>query len=198
MNLTSKGVRLSENSEAPPASRLRKYSGGSPRAATRMAKWYAVRTRPRHEKRVRDHVESRNLECFLPLYEAVHHWKNGCKMKIELPLFPNYLFVEIDLTDRTRILEVPGVLSLVGAGPSLWPLPDGEVEALRAGLHLHSPEPHTRLVVGQKVRIKKGPLGGLIGVLLRQNDRLRVILSIEMLMQAVAVEVPEEDVEMLQ
>ena len=198
MNLSSKGISLTENSEALPGSMLTEY-GTCLRndADRRMAKWYAVRTTPRHEKRVRDHFSNRKLECFLPLYYSVHRWKNGCKMKVELPLFPSYLFVEIALCDRTRILEVPGVLSLVGAGPCLWPLPDGQVEALRAGLHLRNPEPYSHLVAGEKARIKTGPLAGLTGVLLRQNERLRVVLSVEMLMQAVAVEVPVEDVEML-
>jgi transcriptional antiterminator NusG len=160
-------------------------------------RWYAVRTFSNHEKRVREHLASRNLECFLPVYETVRHWKNGCNMRIELPLFPGYLFVNIDLVDRVRILEVPGVFCLVGAGPRLWPLPEGEIEALRAGLHLHRPQPHAWLTVGQKVRIKTGPLADLTGVLLRQKDGLRVVLSVEMLMQGVAVEVLVDDIELL-
>lgn len=161
------------------------------------SKWYAVRTVARHEKRVRDHFESRNLECFLPLYEAVHRWKNGCKARVELPLFPSYLFVEINLLDRVRILDVPGVLSLVGAGPYPRPLPEGEVEGLRAGLHLRNPQPHAYLTAGQKVRITSGPLATLTGVLLRQKDRLRVVLSVQTLMQGVSVEVAVDDIETL-
>lgn len=197
MNTTSEGVRLSEDSEALASStaiehclRLQPDTGRKPR-------WYAVRTAPRHEKRVRDHIDGRNIECFLPLYRAVHRWKNGCKTQLELPLFPNYLFVEIDLVDRVRVLEVPGVLSLVGTGPSFWPLPEGEIEALRAGLHLRNPEPHVYLTAGQKVRIKAGALAGLTGFVLRTNERLRVVLAVEMLMQGVAVEVGVDDIEVL-
>jgi transcription antitermination factor NusG len=168
---------------------------GMPQNFGRKPRWYAVRTAPRHEKRVRDHIDGRNIECFLPLYQTVHRWKNGCKTRLELPLFPNYLFVEIDLADRVRVLEIPGVLSLVGTGPSLWPLPEGEVEALRAGLHLRNPEPHAYLTAGQKVRIKVGALAGLTGFVLRTNDRLRVVLAVEMLMQGVAVEVHLDDIE---
>jgi transcription antitermination factor NusG len=118
-------------------------------------------------------------------------------MQVELPLFPSYLFVEINLVDRVQILKVPGVLCLVGTGPDLWPLPEGEIEALRAGLHLRNPQPHPCLTVGQRVRIKAGPLTGLTGILLRQKDGLRVVLSIEMLMQSVAVEVQIDDIEPL-
>jgi transcription antitermination factor NusG len=166
-------------------------------APSRRPRWYAARTSPNHEKRVREHLVSRNLECFLPVYETVRRWKNGCNMRIEMPLFPGYLFVEIDLVNRIRVLEVPGVLCLVGTGPFPWPLPEGEIEALRAGLHLYRPQPHARLTVGQRVRIKTGPLADLTGILLRQKDGLRVVLSIDMLMQGAAVEVQIDDIELL-
>jgi transcription antitermination factor NusG len=92
---------------------------------------------------------------------------------------------------------VPGVLCMVGPGPHFWPLPDGEIETLRSGLHLRNPQPHSYLTIGQRVKIKAGPLAALTGVLLRQNDRLRVVLSVEMLMQGVSVEVPIHDIEVL-
>jgi transcription antitermination factor NusG len=159
------------------------------------ARWYAVRTSPRHEKRVRDHLNLRDLVCFLPLHQAVHRWKNGCKMQLDLPLFPSYLFVEIELSDRVRILEIPGVVSLLGTGPNYWPLPEGEVEALRDGLHLRKPEPHAYLTTGKRVRIKAGPLSGLTGIFLRRREEIRVVLSVEMLMQVVAVEVSIGEIE---
>lgn len=144
MNLTSKGVCLSENSEALPASGVPEHEGTLRRKpAGKSTNWYAVRTSAWHEKSVRDHIQSRDLECFLPLYHTDRRSKNGCKKRIELPLFPGYLFVAFDPAYRTRILEVPGVLSLVGVGPCLWPPPEVEIEALRAGLHLRNPEPHT-------------------------------------------------------
>src|SRR5262249_44927169 len=115
-------------------------------------------------------------------------WKNGCNARVELPLFPNYLFVQIKLNDRVRILEIPGVHSMVGTGRCLWPLPEDEIATLRAGLHLCKPEPYAWLTTGQKVRIKAGPLAGLGGILLRRRNEIRVVLSVEMLMQAVAVE----------
>jgi transcription antitermination factor NusG len=198
MNTTSKGNCLSEGSEAlPPSIATGKHNTLHMETNTQTSQWYAVHTVARHEKRVRDHIKSRNIECFLPLYEVIHRWKNGCRAKVELPLFPSYLFVEIDLLDRVRILDVPGVLSLVGAGPYPQPLPEGEVEALRAGLHLRNPEPHPYLTAGQKVRITSGPLATLTGVLLRHKDRLRVVLSVETLMRGVAVEVPIDDIETL-
>jgi transcription antitermination factor NusG len=196
MNMTSTGFGLREDSEALPSCLLVDSHGALQRNIGQ-PKWYAARTLPRHEKRVLGHLNSRSLECFLPLYQAVHRWKNGCKMRVELPLFPGYLFVRTDLLDRAQILSVPGILSLVGGRRCLWPLPEGEVEALRAGLHLRNPQPHPYLAIGQKVRIKTGPLAGLSGVLLRQKDGLRVVLSIEALMRGVVVDVDVDDIEAL-
>lgn len=84
-----------------------------------LANWFAAYTNSHHEKRVASHFHERQIESFLPLYSTRHRWKNGCDMNLELPLFPNYVFVHIDPRERVRILEVPGVLSLVGFGEIL-------------------------------------------------------------------------------
>ena len=76
-----------------------------------LANWFAAHTNSHHEKRVASHLAERQIESFLPLYATRHRWKNRCKMNIELPLFPNYVFVHIDPRERVRVLEVPGVLS---------------------------------------------------------------------------------------
>jgi transcription antitermination factor NusG len=125
----------------------------------------------------------------------VSRWKNGCKVQVEHALFPNYLFVEIEVRNRVQVLDVPGVISLVGVGFKPWPLPVGEVERLREGLHLRAAQPHPYLAVGQRVRIKLGPLAGVTGILLRRSGSLRVVLSVDILSQSVSVEVGAEDVE---
>lgn len=108
---------------------------------------FAVYTNSHHEKRVASHLAERQIESFLPLYATRHRWKNRCKMNLELPLFPNYVLVQIDPRERVRVLEVPGVLSLVGFGRTLAPLPDFEIEALRSGLGQRKIEPHPYLVI---------------------------------------------------
>src|ERR1700692_3046687 len=102
----------------------------------RPSHWYAVQTSPRHEKRVREHLGRRGVGCFLPLFRSIHRWKNGCKVQVELPLFPGYLFVNIPRTERVRVLSVPGVLSFVGPKGEPARLSDFEIETLRSGLHL--------------------------------------------------------------
>jgi transcription antitermination factor NusG len=157
--------------------------------------WYAVHTSPRHEKRVREHLSIRRVDCFLPLFRSIHRWKNGCKVQVELPLFPGYLFVNIPRSERGRVLDAPGVLSFVGPRGEPAQLPDAEIETLRSGLHLQKFEPYNQLIVGQKVRIRAGSLTGLEGVLVRSTNGFRVVLSVELIQQSVAVELDAADVE---
>ena len=157
--------------------------------------WFAVFTGTRHEKSVAQHFLERGIENFLPLYSEVHHWTNRRKVAVQLPLFPNYVFVRIDRRERGRVLQVPGVLSLVGCGYDPTPLPDAEIEWLRSGLHLRHFEPHPYLVVGERVRIKAGPLEGMEGILLRKKNNLRVVLTVALIKQSVAVEVDARDIE---
>lgn len=166
-------------------------------AATRESSlcWVAAYTSSHHEKRVASHLSERQIESFLPLYSTTHHWKNRCAMKLELPLFPNYVFVRMAHRDRARVLEVPGVWSLVSFGRSLASLPDFEIAALRSGVGQRKIEPHPYLVVGERVRIKAGAMLGMEGALVREKNRSRVVIAIEAIRQSVAVEVDAVDLE---
>jgi transcription antitermination factor NusG len=159
------------------------------------ANWYAVYTCARHEKRVRAQMDLRRLQAFLPLYRAVHGWKDRRK-EVELPLFPSYVFVHLALKDRLRVLEIPGVVSFVTSQGRPAPLPQHEIEPFLGGLNGQMRiEPHPYLQVGRHVRLRCGPMAGLEGTLLRKKEGLRLVVSIEMLMRSVAVEVDAADVE---
>ena len=158
--------------------------------------WFAVYTTCRHEKRVARNMEQRQIEHFLPTYRTQHTWKDGTKAMLDLPLFPGYVFVHIDLHDRIGVLEVPGVVSLIGTTRQPAPLPDLEVEALRAGLDPTKAEPHPLLTVGQRVRITRGPLSGVEGIVVRKKTGLQVVLTLSLLMQSIAIEVSGDDVEL--
>ncbi|MFB3917507.1 MAG: UpxY family transcription antiterminator [Terriglobales bacterium] len=159
--------------------------------------WLAVFITSRHEKRVAEHLQFQEIETFLPLYRTVHRWSNRCKAELQLPLFPNYVFVRISQLERGKVLRTPGVVSFVTCGHEPATLPKDEIDALRAGLHLRMVEPHPYLVVGHRVRIKMGPLAGLEGVLVRKKSAFRVVLTLDCLMRSVAVEVDVAEVEPL-
>jgi transcription antitermination factor NusG len=158
--------------------------------------WFAVFTSPRHEKRVQQHFSQRDVENYLPIYRSPRKWRNGLKVVLDLPIFPGYIFVHIKRTERVRVLEVPGVLAIVGGTANrMTPLPETEVEALRSGLHLRQAEPHPFLTVGERVRIRSGALAGLEGIVVLKKNRLRVVLTMDLIMQSIAVEVDGEDLE---
>lgn len=158
-------------------------------------RWYAVFTLPRNEKSAMKHLELRDIESFLPTYDAIRVWKNRQCVKAILPLFPTYLFVRINRWERVKVLQSPGVLHIVGNGRESVPLRDAEVEFLKAGFCGRKPEPYKRLVFGEKVRIKSGVMQGIEGVLVRKNRNLRFVLTLNLINQHAAVEVDGDSLE---
>jgi transcriptional antiterminator NusG len=157
--------------------------------------WYAAYTCSRHEKHVSWQLEQRHIECFLPLYRSTRQWKDRRK-QIELALFPGYVFVRIPLQERLRVLEVQGVVRFVSFNGQPAMLPEQEIEALRDGLEQRVyAEPHPFLTVGRRVRVVRGPVAGMQGVLIRRKDKVRVVISLDAIMQSVALEVDAADVE---
>lgn len=143
------------------------------------------------------HLCIRELEYFLPLSRSTKKWRNGCTILSERPLFPGYLFVKIDRTDRVRVLELPGVHSIVGNGRDPIALPSGEIDSLRQGVDLLHMEACPFLKVGERARIVRGPLEGLTGIVSRKKGGLRLILSLDLIMKSVSVEVDAADLESL-
>ena len=159
------------------------------------ANWFAVFTFSRHEKQVQAQCAQKQIECFLPTYFTRHRWKNRCFVNLELPLFPNYLFVRIDPRERVHVLKNPGVISIVSSGRDLLPISDSEISALRAGLLAHRMSPHPGAEIGERVRITTGPMCGAEGILERHKNELRVILRLDMLARSVCVEVGSCEIE---
>lgn len=185
---------LIDGSEALPRVRDVAAAPGAADASGSL-RWFAAYTSPRHEKRVSQHMDLRQIQHFLPVYRTLRRWNNGCKVTIELPLFPNYIFVRIPERQRVSVLEVPGVVSMVGSGRELLPLPDFEIAALRSGLEQRKVEPHPYLITGERARIKSGPFAGMEGVLVRKKNDLRVVLTLEQIMRSVVVEIDGDEVE---
>ena len=159
--------------------------------------WYAAYTSANHEKRVAELLKAWEVEYFLPVYASVRKWKDR-RVQLELPLFPGYLFVHMALRDRLKVLQVPGVAHLVGFGGTPTPLPNEEIDTLRAGQASGvRAEPHPFLTVGRRVRIKTGPLAGMQGILVQRKGKCRVVISIELIQRSVAVDADAADVEAL-
>ena len=157
--------------------------------------WYAAYTSANHEKRVAAQLGVRAVEHFLPLYESVRRWKDR-RIKLQLPLFPGYVFVRLALRDRLQVLQVPGVAKLVGFNGTPAALPQGEIETLRTSLADEvRAQPHPYLTIGRRVRVRAGSLAGLEGILVQKKKRARFVISLDLIQRSVAVEVDASEVE---
>jgi transcription antitermination factor NusG len=157
--------------------------------------WYAVCTRYQHEKNAARILEYKEFEVFLPLYKARHRWKDRIK-EVSVPLFPGYLFVREEFKRWLAILTTPGVSSIVSCGDQPVAIPFSEIEGVRRIVESTlRVEPHPFLKSGDWVRVKYGPIAGVEGILLRQKNVTRLVLSVEMLGKSAAVEVDATDVE---
>jgi transcription antitermination factor NusG len=155
--------------------------------------WYAAYTCANHEKGVAQQLERRSVQCLLPLYESVRRWKDR-RVRLRLPLFPGYVFVRLALRDRLRALQIPGVAKLVGFDGHPAPVPNEDIEAIRACLAgRHPVQPHRYLQRGQRVRVLSGPLAGLAGIVVREKNTTRLVVSLDLLMRSVSVEFDTAD-----
>jgi transcription antitermination factor NusG len=163
--------------------------------ADSLLRWYALHVSSRHERRLAGYLQSHAVEFFLPTYKTVHHWKNGCRMDLELPLFPGYLFVRIALKNRLRVQQHSSVISIVGFSDQPYALEDAEIEGLRSGLLRCPAEPYPFLAAGDQVRVRSGPFAGMVGLLLRKKKDFRVVLSVNVIAKSIVVELDLSNLE---
>jgi|SRR5580658_2064569 transcriptional antiterminator NusG len=151
--------------------------------------WFALRVRSNFERKTSLHLRSRGFQEFTPSYKSERTWSDR-KKEIEHILFPGYVFCRFNPNDRLPVLSVPGVVGLVGPGKVPAPIPDHEVESIRAMVQtgvLIKPWPF--LEVGQTVLIERGPLAGIEGILDEVKGQCRLIVSIHLLQRSVSAEV---------
>jgi transcription antitermination factor NusG len=157
--------------------------------------WYAIWTRSRHEQVVREQLEQRQIEAFLPTITKWSRWKDR-KKKIGWPLFPGYCFARYEAQNRLPILKCSGVVSIVafdGGEPA--PIPEREIESVRLLLRSSLAfDPCPLIKEGSVVEVAHGPLKGVWGRLVRKNEKARLVLSVDLIGQAVSVEVDAADV----
>ena len=157
--------------------------------------WWALYTRHQHEKVVAEMLSAKGFEVFLPLYESVRHWKDRSK-KLSLPLFPCYVFLRGGIDRRLQAVTTPGVHMALSNGEGVALIPDEEIQAIRKAVgEPGRVEPYPFLKCGERVRVIRGCLEGVEGVLIRKKNLYRLVLSLDMLAQSVAVEIDASDVQ---
>jgi transcription antitermination factor NusG len=157
--------------------------------------WYAAYTCPRHEKYVAQQLIRRQIGSFLPMYSSVRRWKDRRK-RIDLPLFPGYVFVQMNERNRLDILRLAGVVQLVCFQGKPAAIAPSEIEALRHGSSGSVViQPHPYLKEGRRVRIISGPMIGTEGIYVRRKQQTRLVISISLIQRSVAMEIGGAEVE---
>jgi transcription termination/antitermination protein NusG len=173
---------------------LRAFGGSDldPKPNVTAAPWFAIRVKPNHEKTVAATLKGKGFEEFLPLQRTRRQWSDRMKI-VDMPLFPGYLFCRLNLDDRMPLLTTPGFLYVVGVGRNPEPVDEAEILAIQSVLRSGLPvKPWPSLVVGERVRMRDGPLRGVEGVLSRIANQHRMYVSVTLLKRSVSVEVSPE------
>jgi transcription antitermination factor NusG len=156
--------------------------------------WYAIWTRSRHEKIVRDQLDKKHVHVFLPTIGKWSRWKDR-KKKIEWPLFPGYVFARFVPDERIGILKVDGVVQIISNNGMLSPIPDEEIDSIKTLVESElAYDPVPLVKEGDMVKVVHGPLKGVVGRLVRKGAHARLMLSVDLIGQAVSVEVDAADV----
>ncbi len=160
--------------------------------------WYAVYAQVRHESKVHSRLLAKSFECLLPQMERWSRRRDRRK-KIQVPIFPGYLFVRgvLDNYEQVKILQTPGVVRIVRNKEGPLPVPNSQMNSLITLLdNANVVTVHPYLQKGMRVRIVNGPLYGCEGMLVRKkHEKARLVVAIDIIQQAVSVELNEEDVE---
>jgi transcription antitermination factor NusG len=161
--------------------------------------WYAVRTRSNFEQQAVAEIADKGFEAYLPAFQQVHQWKDRKKI-VNHPLFPGYFFVRLVDSNERRlaVLKTAGVVQILGSGKTIEPVPEEQVESVRRMLSANvACFAHPFLREGSRVRIRRGALKDLEGLLVRFKNAYRLVLSVDLLCQSVATEVDIIDIEAL-
>ena len=159
--------------------------------------WFAIWTRSRHEQVVRGQLDEKQVPVFLPTIVRWSRWKDRRK-KIDVPLFPGYVFARFSPADRLNVLKCGGVVSVVSFNGEPAPIPDEEIESIRTLVESTLPyDPCPTIKTGARVEVVHGPLKGVVGCLARKGSQSRLVLSVDLIGQAVSVQVDAADVRAL-
>ena len=165
---------------------------------TSNANWYAIYVKSRHEFHVFERLSRSNIDAFLPTVEKLNRWKDRKKM-VSFPLFPSYLFVHINKSYNNilTVLKTNGVVRFLGISPrEPEPIPDEQIISLKRiveSKELIAPYPF--LKEGQRIRIKRGALAGVEGLLVEKTGQHSLVISVDILQRGVSLKIDAAEVE---
>ena len=189
---TSLGSQIWESKGGSVSTELNRALGNEERNEVSLDShlpWFAVRVKSNYEKPVSAILRGKGIEEFVPTYPSKRYWSDRIKM-VDAPLFPGYLFCRLDLNRRLPLLTTPGFLYLVGKGKTPEAIDEGEILAIQSIMRSGLPAlPWPSIAIGQKVRLERGPLRGLDGIVAKIADQHRIYVNVILLQRSVSVQI---------
>jgi len=159
--------------------------------------WYALHTRPKHERAAVQRLAERGVETFLPMITEERRWSDR-KKRLQVPIFSCYVFAKFvpNKEERLHVLRVAGVLSLVGSRGEGTPIPDEQIAAVRTVMDTDLAwTSYPFLKIGQRVRVRSGALEGMEGILVARNGGNTLVISVDAIQRSLAVRVEGYEIE---
>ena len=152
-------------------------------------RWYAIYTKSRFEKKINNSLERSGFKTFLPLVKEKRVWSDRLKT-IYTPLLRSYVFVKTSRDQIHNLYYFPGFVRFVSFEGKPCEIKEEEIALLeKIVVHGFQVETTEECVVGDDVRIVRGPLKGWTGRVLRKNGKSRIVFQFENLQQTICVEV---------
>jgi transcription antitermination factor NusG len=163
-----------------------------------MKEWIAIYTKPRHEKIVDSELKEKKIESYLPMISKKHRWSDRMKW-VDTPLFKSYIFARIDLKKYLEVLQTHGVHHIIKFQNKIAVIPDFQIENLKTMINGgFDPFPSDYFIVGDQVQVVGGPLKGISGVVSRSDSGDKLIIKIDAIQHAVAVQIERKYLKALQ
>jgi transcription antitermination factor NusG len=158
--------------------------------------WYIAYTLPRHEKAISLRLKAVGVACYVPLYLETRTW-SGRSVKLELPLFPCYVFARTVPQDRYRLLSTPGLIRLLAVNGSPVLFPDEEMDALQSALRSGKARPCSLQSSGNRIRLKSGPFAGLEGTIQRHNGKRKLLVTLDQISSSMLLDIDVAEAQLL-
>jgi len=161
----------------------------------RIPRWYVAYTYPRHERAVADQLSHKSVETFLPTFAKTSRWKDR-KVELDCPLFPGYVFTRICINEKLAVVSIPSVIRMVSFNGFPMPVDDAEIDAIRSCVARGGKmQPHPHISVGERVRVTSGVFEGMEGIVVRNSNRCKLVVTIALIQQSVALEIDADRLE---
>jgi transcription antitermination factor NusG len=143
-------------------------------------------------------LTKKNINAYLPLKKVIRQWSDRKKC-VEMPLFPNYVFVKATKTEYSKVLDVHGIVRFVSFEGKPALLSEKEIHVLQTLVSGDwDVNKETYCSVGDRVKVVQGPFIGLEGILLERKGSKRFGIKLKSIEQAFSVEIQSCFIEKIQ